>query len=249
MARIFVTGSSDGLGARAANALSKRGHTVYIHARNPQRAQDAKKLCPGAEDCLVADLSSLEETKGLATQLNKLGPFDAIIHNAGLMRVGGLKGPEGIPALFAVNTLAPYVLTCLVDRPKRLVYLSSQLHTGGDPSLRNLENCSYGDSKLHNTMFAKGFARYFPNVACNSLDPGWVQTKMGGSGASDDIHAAVDTYVGLAEGEGWAKGQTGKHWYQCRERNFKSAAADEKIQEQLFNELERLSGGITIPSE
>lgn len=247
MARIFITGSSDGLGALAANALSKRGHTVYIHARNSQRAGDAKAACPDAEDCLVADLSSVEETKNLATQLNRLGPFDAIVHNAGLMRVGDLKGKEGLPALFAVNTLAPYILTCLTDRPKRLVYLSSQLHNSGDPSLRNLQNASYGDSKLHNIMFAKGFARKFPDVECNSIDPGWVKTKMGGSAASDDIDAAVDTYVGLAEGEGWAKGQTGKHWYQCRERSFKSGAGDEQTQERLFTELEKI-GGVQIPA-
>jgi len=63
--------------------------------------------------------------------------------------------PEGLGKLFATNTLASYVLTCLVQpTPKRVVYLSSQLHQGGDASLRNLKHCGYGDSKLHNTMMA-----------------------------------------------------------------------------------------------
>ena len=83
--KIFITGSADGLGSLAAQALVKKGHRVTLHARNAQRAQDAEKACPGADEALVADLSSLEETKQLANELNNRGPWDAIIHNAGVM--------------------------------------------------------------------------------------------------------------------------------------------------------------------
>lgn len=245
MARIFITGSSDGLGARAANALISRGHKVTVHGRNAQRASDAQKACPGAEDAIIADLSSTEATKSLAKELNDKGPWDAIIHNAGVMHIpSSSKGPEGLPTLFATNTLAPYMLACLVKPPKRLVFLSSQLHQGGDSSLRNIQSCGYGDSKLHNTMMAFAFARKLPNIEVSSLDPGWVQTKMGGAGASDDINAAVDTYVMLAEGGV----QSGKHWYHCKERSYQKDAGSEDKQEKLLKELEGISG-VSLPKE
>lgn len=117
------------------------------------------------------------------------------------------------------------------------------MHQGGDASLRDIEKCGYSDSKLHNIMLALWFARHFGNRAVsNSLDPGWVATKMGGSSAPDDINAAVDTYVMLAEGTGAAEGQSGKHWYQKRERSYKSAAADEKKQDRLIEILRDISG-------
>src|SRR4051794_26918625 len=110
MAKIFITGSSDGLGSLAARALVQRGHKVTLHGRNAQRATDAEKACPGSEGALVADLSSTEATKQLAQELNDKGPWDCIIHNAGVMRTSS-KGPDGIPTLFATNTLAPYTLS------------------------------------------------------------------------------------------------------------------------------------------
>ncbi|KAK6063420.1 oxidoreductase [Seiridium cupressi] len=238
MSKIFITGSSDGLGLLSAQALASRGHHVYLHARNTKRAEDARRSCPEAADCLIADLSSTSETKSLASQLNEKGPWDAIIHNAGIMRGGGTG------ALFSVNTMSPYLLTSLVDPPpKRYVFLSSSMHQSGDASLRNIEQCGYSDSKLHNVMLAFWFARRFGGrVASNSMDPGWVATKMGGSGAPDDIGAAVDTYVMLAEGKGTAEGKTAKHWYQKREKSSKSAAADEQKQNQLIGLLQDLSG-------
>lgn len=123
MSKVFITGSSDGLGLLSARALADRGHQVYLHARNAQRAEDARRGCPQAADCLIADLSSTTETKSLASELNENGPWDAIIHNAGIMR-GGANG-----ALFNVNTMSPYLLTCLVDPPpKRYVFLSRSVH-------------------------------------------------------------------------------------------------------------------------
>jgi NAD(P)-dependent dehydrogenase (short-subunit alcohol dehydrogenase family) len=248
MARIFITGSSDGLGLLSAQALAKRGHMVYLHARNPTRAEDARRACPQATDCFVADLASTDETKSLAAQLNQNGPWDAIIHNAGIMRPPP-RAPSAanndFPALFAVNTMAPYLLTCLVDPPaKRYVFLSSSMHQGGDASLKNIEQCGYSDSKLHNIMLAGWFAKRWRgrHVVCNSLDPGWVPTKMGGSGASDDIGAAVDTYMMLAEGSGAASDQTGKYWYHSRERSCKVAAGELERQDKLVELLRDISG-------
>lgn len=166
MARIFITGSSDGIGSLTAKHLIARGHLVVLHARNARRAADAKAACPGSHACLVGDLSSIEETKTLAAEANKHGPYDAVVHNAAL----GLGVTTG-SSLFTVNTLAPYILTCLMDRPRRLVYVSSGLHRSGSPRLDALEGSQYSDSKLHDVMLAKAFAREWANVQSNAANP------------------------------------------------------------------------------
>src|ERR1700685_4159278 len=137
MARLFITGSSDGLGRMAAQLLIEQGHSVTLHARNEKRAKEALAAVPGAEGVAVGDLSSIAQTRSVAEQVNELGTFDAVIHNAGI----GYREPrriateDGLPHLFAVNTLAPYILTALIAKSKRLVYLSSGLHRNGDAGL------------------------------------------------------------------------------------------------------------------
>src|SRR5215213_7612871 len=116
MARVFITGSADGLGQLTANALIEQGHQVVLHARNEKRVQEALDKVPGAESAVSADLSSIDETKDVAAKVNALGSFDVVIHNAGVYTAPAEE-------IFAVNTLAPYILTCLIQRPKRLIYL------------------------------------------------------------------------------------------------------------------------------
>src|SRR5688572_28059140 len=121
MARIFITGSADGLGLLAAKELIKQGHQVVLHARNAERGKQAMEKAPGAADILIGDLSSIAETKVLAEKVNGLGKFDAVIHNAGVYQVpSNSVSADGLPLLFAVNSLAPYILTCLMHKPKRL---------------------------------------------------------------------------------------------------------------------------------
>jgi NAD(P)-dependent dehydrogenase (short-subunit alcohol dehydrogenase family) len=103
MARFFITGSADGLGSLVAQALIKDGHHVVLHARNAQRAKDAAAACPGSEKVLIADLSDTTETKQLAEEVNKMGHFDCIVHNAALYRGEIARGKEGIPALVSQN--------------------------------------------------------------------------------------------------------------------------------------------------
>src|ERR1700733_14730086 len=133
MARVFVTGSADGLGLMAGRLLIEQGHRVVLHARNEGRAEGARKGAPGAEGVIVGDVSTLAGMKKVAELANASGRFDAVIHNAAL----GDKEPrrvetaDGFAQVFAVNALAPFVLTALMERPKRLVYVSSQLHSNG----------------------------------------------------------------------------------------------------------------------
>lgn len=249
MARIFITGSSDGLGSLTAQRLIKNGHTVVLHARSAQRAADAQKACPGSAGVLVADLTSIDETKALAAEADRLGPFDAVVHNAGLFTgFEKVAGKSGLPSLFAVNVLAPYILTALMARPRRLVYVSSGLHTGGKARLDSLEGSVYADSKLHDVMLAKAFARRFAGsgVECNSVDPGWVPTKMGGSSATGDIEESIKTFAMLALGEGAAEGQTGKYFYSSKEAQCLEAANDEAAQDELLRRLAEISG-VEVP--
>src|SRR5262249_40911469 len=127
VARVFITGSSDGLGLLAARLLIERGHEVVLHGRNDARSRDALAAAAGARGAVSGDLSTIAGARKVADEANKLGRFDAVIHNAGIgYREGGRVETElGIPNVFAVNVLAPYILTALIERPDRLVYLSS----------------------------------------------------------------------------------------------------------------------------
>lgn len=164
------------------------------------------------------------------------GPYDDVVHNAGLYRAAS--------GIFEVNTLAPYVLTCLMAKPKRLVYLSSGLHQTGRPRLGNIQQSGYGDTKLHNVMLAKAFARRWAGdgVEAFSMDPGWVPTKMGGASAPGSTEDAVDTIVMLALGEPGAKGKSGRYFFKSAERKSSAVADDQALQDRLLGVLAAISG-------
>jgi hypothetical protein len=137
MARVFITGSSDGLGMMTGRLLVEMGHVVVLHARSEERAERTRVALPQAETVLVGDLSTIAAMREVADQANGRGRFDAVIHNVGIgyREPRRLETGDGLSQLWAVNVLAPYVLTALMRKPDRLVYLSSGMHTGGDPSL------------------------------------------------------------------------------------------------------------------
>ena len=122
MARIFITGSADGLGRAAAQTLLSDGHEVIVHARSAERLAAVNDLIDRGASAVVGDLADLDQTRAVADQVNQLGRVDAVIHNAGIY-----SGRQIMP----VNVVAPYLLTALIHRPQRLVYLSSGMHYGG----------------------------------------------------------------------------------------------------------------------
>jgi nucleoside-diphosphate-sugar epimerase len=130
MARIFITGSADGLGRAAAQTLLGEGHEVIVHARSAERRAAVNDLIGRGASAVVGDLADLDQTRGVAEQVNRLGRVDAVIHNAGIY-----SGPQ----ILRVNIVAPYLLTALIDRPQRLVYLSSGMHHGGRADLAGLD--------------------------------------------------------------------------------------------------------------
>jgi NAD(P)-dependent dehydrogenase (short-subunit alcohol dehydrogenase family) len=239
MARIFITGSADGLGSLAAKLLISQGHQVVLHARNEQRAKEAFIKNTGAEKVLIADLSDLEQTKKLALEVNALGRFDAIIHNAGVYQASGKM-------IFTVNTLAPYILTCLIHKPKRLVYLSSGMHTGGDPTLKSIDasgsRVSYSDSKLHDVILCKAVARRWPDVYSNSVNPGWVPTRMGGQGAPDSLDEGYETQAWLAVSEDDRAKVSGCYFRMKQSVPHRVEASEVIVQEKLLSLCEQLTG-------
>ncbi|MDB5200796.1 MAG: daunorubicin ketoreductase [Ferruginibacter sp.] len=238
MARIFITGSADGLGQLAAKALISQGHAVVLHARNAQRSQEALAKNPGAEDVLTADLSNMDETKELAARVNALGSFDAIIHNAGVYQAPG-------EVIFSVNTLAPYILTSLIQKPKRLVYLSSGMHRQGRADAGK-NRYTYSDSKLHDLMLSMAVCRCWPDVYANAVDPGWVPTKMGGNAAPDDLDKGYETQVWLAASNDQQALVSGRYFHHKKEDHYLPEANDVKLQEKLLA-ICALETGVDFP--
>ncbi|HEX4356943.1 MAG TPA: SDR family NAD(P)-dependent oxidoreductase [Pseudonocardia sp.] len=109
MARILITGSSDGLGLTAARLLAWQGQSVTLYARNEQCARDAQDSFPEAERVLIGDLSSIAEMRSVAEQANSGDAFDAVIHNVGIgyREPRRLETVDGLAHVFAINVLAP----------------------------------------------------------------------------------------------------------------------------------------------
>ncbi len=236
MARIFVTGSADGLGHGAADTLLIDGHDVVVHARSETRLEGVADLVERGAVVVIGDLSDLDETRALADQVNALGRMDAVIHNAGVGRGSGA-------AILPVNVVAPYLLTALIERPERLVYLSSSMHRSGHADLGKLdwggarETASYSDSKLLVTVLSAAIARIWPDVLSNAVDPGWVPTKMGGASAPDDLREGHLTQTWLATSDDPRARTSGGYWRHRSLATPHPSVADEGLQDDLLDAL------------
>ena len=251
MAIIFITGSTDGLGRAAAQSLLEDGHQVVLHARSADRAATIAELASRSVGIVIGDLGSAAETRSIADQVNAIGRMDAVIHNAGVYteRSRG-STPEGHAGILAVNTLATFMLTALIDRPARLVYLSSGLHRGGEGSLGDVDWTkrawdparAYAESKLH----IAALARRWPQVLSNAVDPGWVRTKMGGPGAPVDLDTGQRTRTWLAVGDEPAALVSGRYWHHLRQQQPAGEATDPEFQDQLISKLGELTA-VVLP--
>lgn len=243
--RILITGSTAGLGQLAAAHLLARGHRVVAHARNKQRAADARSDLPGLESVVVGELRDLDETRALAGQINELGAFDVIINNAGEY---GLSGEEMLNA----NSLSPYVLTALVKAPAQLIYLTSDLHLGGDlkpDALRSgSRDFSYDDTKTQILTLAMAVAQRRPTVRVNAVAPGWVPTVMGfhnGPYAPDSLRAGYMTQVWLAEGIEPASRVTGEFFFhQAPETRVHADVRNTAAQDRLLEAYAHRTGAM-----
>jgi NAD(P)-dependent dehydrogenase (short-subunit alcohol dehydrogenase family) len=233
VSRILVTGSADGLGRLTADSLLSAGHEVVVHARNQGRAASLEALVDRGADVVIGDFTDREAVRRVAAELHDGEPLDAVIHNVGVW-----SGPPVMP----VNIIAPYLLTALLPKPRRLVYLSSGSHFGGRPSTagvdwRGRRAGSYEDSKLFVTTLAAAVARLCPGVLSNAVDPGWVPTRMGGAGAPDDLDLGHQTQEWLATSDDREALTTGGYWYHGERRQPHRAVHDEAFQDRLLQAL------------
>jgi NAD(P)-dependent dehydrogenase (short-subunit alcohol dehydrogenase family) len=235
----------------AGELLINQGHQVVLHARNTVRADDAKRALPRAEAIVEGDLGTIAGAKEVAARVNELGRFDAVIHNAAVgYREGYHLTADGLPHVFAINTLATYILTGLVERPHRLIYLSSGMHRHADVNLDDVlwnkrrwnGSTAYAESKLHDAMLGFAVSRRWPDVLSNSLEPGWVPTKMGGAGAPDDMEQAHLTQAWLAVSDEPEAKVTGRYFYHLRLLAPNPQANDAALQDRLVAICAQLSG-------
>ncbi|RZT27583.1 NAD(P)-dependent dehydrogenase (short-subunit alcohol dehydrogenase family) [Kribbella sp. VKM Ac-2569] len=229
MALVMVTGAASGLGYNTAQALADDGHDVVVHVRNESRLRDPDRW----KGVVIGDLARVDEIHHVARQTSGFGRFDAVIHNAGVM---------GSPDVITVNVVAPYLLTAWMDKPGRLIYLSSSMHRGGSTDLRRLSaGGTYSDSKLWVTTLALALASRWSGTSSHAVDPGWVPTRMGGAGAPDDLTAGHETQVWLGTHDDVTP-SSGGYWHHRQTQTSHPACEDEDFQAQLIKALESHTG-------
>ena len=252
--RVLITGSADGLGLELGRRLQADGHEVVLHGRNERRAADAMEAVPGALAALAGDLASVASTRELGERAAELGPFDGVVHNVGLgFREERQITEDGVEHVFGVNVLAPYVLTGLTAA-NRLIYLSSGLHRRGEARLDDLAweqrhwNAmqAYCDSKLLDVALAFAVARRWPDVVSTAVEPGWIATKMGGSGAPGTLAEGVATQLWLLASRDPGARRSGRLFHDCRVRRPDPVAEGTELQDELMAVCERISG-VSLP--
>ena len=255
MACVFITGSSTGLGLMAGQLLIEQGHEVVLHGGTRDRADDARTAAPDARGAVVGDLTMLAGMRQVAEEASRLAPLDAVIHNAGI----GYREPrriattEGLPHVFAVNVLAPYVLTALIERPKRLVYLSSGMHHGVRTALDDVTWTkrpwqgaqAYAESKLYERCSplrwrAAGRMCSRTRWSLAGCRPGWADPVLP-TIWTRRISPRPGSPPAMIQGPG-----DGWYFYHLRPRDPNPAARDRQVQDALLAICERLSG-VSLP--
>jgi NAD(P)-dependent dehydrogenase (short-subunit alcohol dehydrogenase family) len=258
MTRVFVTGAAQGIGAETVLQLRELGHEVVAHARTEQRAEQVKaahavrKGHVGLAGVVIGDLSSMASTRELAGRANALGPYDAIIHNAGL---GGgsdkrKESTDGLDLIFHTNVVSPYILTCLMPAAPRMVFLTSGLEAKGKLRVDDLQwkkrpwdgMQAYSDSKLFDSMLAFELAARHPGIVVNAVDPGWIRTNMGGPEAPDSLDLGAETQVWLVTSDDPIAVTSGQYLKRRTVQVPNPEAQDPAKRAALIAELERITG-------
>ena len=252
MSRVFITGSAQGIGAECARQLLAMGHEVVLHGRSPERAAAALVALPDAVGAVSGDLASLAGTAELAAAAKAAGPFDVVIHNAGVG--GGVPErrltDDGLEFIFHTNVVGPYLLTALMPVASRMIYLTSGLEEQGTwrPDDLNWESRpwdgmqAYSDSKLHDSMLAFELAARHPESIVNVVDPGWIKTQLGGPNAWDEVADGAETQVWLAVSDDSAATASGRYVKRREALKPNPAVRDAAARAELISALEGITG-------
>ena len=267
----MVTGASSGIGAAAALELARLGATVVPVGRDRARLEAVARKTGG--DPLQADFASLTQVRGLAEELlERHGRIDVLVNNAGLVAGKRTLTEDGHETTFAVNHLAPFLLTnLLLDRlhasaPARVITTSSDAHRSGVLDIDDLEGerrwsswSAYSNSKLANVLFTRALASRLQDTAitANSLHPGVIRTRLGrGAGGVFGVgwrvaknffrspRTGASTIVYLAGSE---EGGTvsGAYFVNSRQATPSLQAQDDDLAEQLWEVSARMVGLVT----
>ena len=248
MATICITGSTDGIGLAAARALLGQGHRVLVHARSEQRGRPVVEDLGGDVDLVTGDLGSLSSVRDLADQLRSHGRIDVLAHNAGVWVSDGTprETEDGFETTFAVNVLAPHLLTALLSDvvTDRLLWLGSGMVGSGrpDPAALGRETDprqAYADSKACDVALAIGWGRRLPEVASAAIDPGWVRTKLATAGAPGQPEQGADTLVWCCTE---ADLSAAPYWKDRRPKSVPERVDDPDLQEALLRTCDDLAG-------
>lgn len=219
-----------------AKILHEKGHEVFLHAKNQRRAEETAMHFQNKVKVFIADLSDFEEVKKLAREVNSYGVFDVIIHNAGVFH-------SAHDVIFKVNTLAPYMLTALMHKPKRMIYIGSNMHSSGTEKTENLSletGVNYSTSKLQVLMLGLAIAKKWSDVCVCIVDPGWVRTKMANYSAPDTLEEGTATQAWLALSAELAT-HSGKCFHHLKEVSYSSKADNINAQEKLLQTYEKFT--------
>ncbi len=248
MATICVTGSTDGIGLATARVLLAQGHRVLVHARTEERGRPVVAALDGDVALVTGDLASLAQVRGLAAQLREHKPLDALAHNAGVWVRGDIPRTtvDGFETTFAVNVLAPHLLTALLADAlrSRLVWLGSGMAGSGrpDPAALGQERDprrAYADSKACDVALAQAWDRRLPAVASAAVDPGWVRTKLASAGAPGVVEDSADTLSWCCT---QADLSAAPYWKDRRPVPVPGRLRDAALQDALAAACDRLTG-------
>lgn len=247
---VCLTGSTDGIGLAAARQLAAGGHRLVVHGRTAERGAPVAEAL-GAE-LVTGDLAVLDEVRGLAEQLRALGGVDVLAHNAGVWVRGDTPRVtvDGFETTFAVNVLAPHLLTALLGDAVRgrLLWLGSGMAASGRPKPTALGSArdprqAYADSKACDVALALAWARRRPDLVVAAVDPGWVRTKLASAGAPGEVEDGGDglAYCCTADLGG------APYWKDRAPTPVPGRLRDAGLQDALLRELDRLAG-VTGPT-
>jgi len=268
-----VTGATSGIGKAAAAALANLGAQVVLVGRDRSRGEAAAAEIGAAATVPpkveIADLASMEQVRALAGRLASLERIDVLINNAGLVLGEHRVTKDGFEHVFAVNHLAPFLLTNLLlpklteSAPARVITVTSDAHSAAkldldDPNLEHGWDSwrSYANSKLANILFTRELARRLDGtgVTANCAHPGVVRTGFGREGKPMlrlgttlarpfflSPERGADTIVYLASSPEVA-GETGGYYVKRQRREPSAAARDDAAARKLWDISEKMTG-------